>query len=669
MSEHIEDPANPSSLQGAAGGLGSPSEIDSPVRLVIIGGGPRAVSVLERLAQAVAVSGALAGSRGLEIHVVEPKSFGAGRVWQPEQTPSVCMNTLADAVTIFGETASGLVLGATEGPTLYEWALAERTAARAGNPSAVYRGFAPEVAAELDQLTPYSHPSRALFGSYLTWAFHTFVERLSASHRVTLHQARVTEIRSGSLDPFEPGAFDVVVLSNGTELPADAIIAATGWGEQPPAEHPSRAAYVGPDSPIEQKLELVKPGARAIVRGTGMSFFDLIALLYLDRGGSFELDPENPTRLVFHPGPGAPVLQVTSRRGLPFLPKSEYHQLPPKAELPRLRAIVGEIPSIAAHREAVPAAERVSFREVLWPAIIRDAWEAYLRTAAKTRGLTLDWDSVLDGLASHEISQLGAYVAGVLGEASPIELIPAAPRAASVAELTAAYRERIDRELSEAEAGIASPRKAALWVISAARKPVSLFGENGRLLREEPLPRAAAPLSGALTYEEFMAWAGYAGSGPPAFRTRELLALIDAGFITFLGGDVAVEETGAQWRATSPDSGREPVTGEVLVDAWMHSPDVRRAPGFFDSIPDRWRLFSREDAQGHRHPTGTVETDPTTRRLVRPDGQLDPRIHLIGIPTHGQFGDTTIAPMPRTNPRFIQETDAVVADVLSQFGS
>ena len=55
---------------------------------------------------------------------------------------------------------------------------------------------------------------------------------------------------------------------------------------------------------------------------------------------------------------------------------------------------------------------------------------------------------------------------------------------------------------------------------------------------------------------------------------------------------------------------------------------------------------------------------PSTRQLVRRDGTPDPRLHLVGIPTHAQLPDTTISPMPGTDPLMLQETDKVARHLI-----
>lgn len=51
-----------------------------------------------------------------------------------------------------------------------------------------------------------------------------------------------------------------------------------------------------------------------------------------------------------------------------------------------------------------------------------------------------------------------------------------------------------------------------------------------------------------------------------------------------------------------------------------------------------------------------------------PSGELDPRLHLIGIPTYAQHPDTTISPIPGTDPLMLRETDAAAIDALAATG-
>lgn len=50
--------------------------------------------------------------------------------------------------------------------------------------------------------------------------------------------------------------------------------------------------------------------------------------------------------------------------------------------------------------------------------------------------------------------------------------------------------------------------------------------------------------------------------------------------------------------------------------------------------------------------------------MVGASGEVDPRVHMIGIPLQEVRADMTISPMPRTDPLMLQETDAAAASAL-----
>ena len=158
------------------------------------------------------------------------------------------------------------------------------------------------------------------------------------------------------------------------------------------------------------------------------------------------------------------------------------------------------------------------------------------------------------------------------------------------------------------------------------------------------------------TYKEFMAFGQMVGSGPPLFRTRQLLALVDAGLVTFLGQRPQLE---IREKFTLRTAHGE-ASSTWLIDAWMHSPDVRRAGDpLAVSLNGRVRAFV-----DHGQATGSPETT-WNRRAVNPGGAEDPRLHIVGIPTYSQWPDTTISPMPGTDPLMLQETDRTAGSLLN----
>ena len=156
-----------------------------------------------------------------------------------------------------------------------------------------------------------------------------------------------------------------------------------------------------------------------------------------------------------------------------------------------------------------------------------------------------------------------------------------------------------------------------------------------------------------------------AGSGPPAFRTAELLCLVDAGYVRFLGAHptMVVDPETPAFVMTSPVTREEPVESRTLVDAWLHKPDVRStADPLSQQLKEagRMRTWLRGDGTASRAP----EVELATSRLIREGGQVDPRVHMVGIPLQDMRADMTISPMPRTDPLMLQETDGAAVSVL-----
>ncbi len=103
-----------------------------------------------------------------------------------------------------------------------------------------------------------------------------------------------------------------------------------------------------------------------------------------------------------------------------------------------------------------------------------------------------------------------------------------------------------------------------LWSLSQSRKPASILGAEGRYTRESRIGR----------YGQVMSFGQMIGSGPPLFRVRQLLALVDAGLAHFLGDHPTVSIEADHFTLTS---GPRSASAPTLVDAFMHRPDIRTA--------------------------------------------------------------------------------------------
>ncbi|MCX7543371.1 FAD/NAD(P)-binding protein [Corynebacterium sp. P5848] len=628
--------------------------------IAIIGAGPRGTSVLERLGAAVQ---AIPDQGPLTVHLIDDSQHGSGEIWRTDQPSELCMNTLAGAVTMFTEPGSTVSAPVFRGPTLYEWIqlLRGEKPDEAGIDAPVAEMFrmyrpAPAVAIafsdELRATRPESNPSRRLYGAYLRWFLDVTRRRLPPS--ITLHHHRS---RAVALAAAADGT-DEITLADGSVIRAGATVIAPGWQLSLPENAEQLDAsddltWIRPGNPADQPLDRVEPGATVLVRGLGMGFFDAMILLTAGRGGRFVDDPAARSGLRYLPSGREPRIVAASGRGYPLFPKSEYHTLPPRMPHRRLREVV---------RELSPGDTPIDFGEQVWPAVARDAHEAYYRALHRVhRDLAMD-PAELVGLIDHTpvadipralVGRIPAHpVFDPVAEADPLAargiIGPLSPE-----EFTTAVADGLTADITHAAAGRDSARKEGLWSIASARKTVSVLGANGRYTPDSRRGR----------YAWMMALGRLAGSGPPAFRTRELLALIDAGVVSFLGAHPTVGVTDGGYRMHSPTTDRA-ATARTLLDARLPAPDVRTTaePLMRDLLQrGRIRVFRLSDGST----TPSPEVDPVTQRVITADGAPDPRLHLIGIPTHAQMPDTMISPMPGTDATLLQTTDAAAVHALA----
>jgi hypothetical protein len=75
------------------------SSAPSTAALVVVGAGPRATGLLERIA--ANAPELWSGERELRIHLVDPHPPGPGRIWRHEQSPLLRMNSMAEDVSMF----------------------------------------------------------------------------------------------------------------------------------------------------------------------------------------------------------------------------------------------------------------------------------------------------------------------------------------------------------------------------------------------------------------------------------------------------------------------------------------------------------------------------------------------------------------------------------------
>ncbi|MFF9633638.1 FAD/NAD(P)-binding protein [Streptomyces bacillaris] len=591
--------------------------------LVVIGGGPRGTGVIERIA---ANARELYGDSPLDIHLVDPHPAGGGRIWRPDQSPLLWMNSMAEDVTMFTDDTVELAGPVVDGPALHAWA----EDVRAGR---VTPDAEPAVLAEIHGLTGQTFPSRRLQSAYLRWTYRRALAALPPT--VTVHEHRTTALAVTG----PRGGRQRVRLKDRTEpLLADLVVLTVGHLDAEPdpeqAELSDFAARHGlihlpPDFTADTDLSALPAGEPVIVRGFGLAFVDLMVLLTEGRGGRHENG-------VYVPSGQEPVLYVGSRRGVPYHSKIGYTWTGERPPPPRYLT-----PEWADGLLGRPGP--LDFRRDVWPLVAKELGHAHYhrlftahpeRTALEFEVFEAKYAAAdpgspeLDGLVAAavpdpadrlDLEALDQPLDGVTYESA--EALQDGLRAYITADLTRRHDPEHSTDLA-----------VFVGLLSAYAQLVRLGDIGGW-------------------------WHGffsYLASGPPGPRLEQLLALSRAGIVRFLGASVTVtaDEERGLFRASSPTVPGARTEARALVEARLPDPSLRHT-----ASPLLRALYEGGAAVTD---TGLLAVDPADSRVLDREGTPHPRRFALGpFTTARNSGAFT---RPRTGgPAFRQNDDAARA--------
>ncbi|MFC8080790.1 FAD/NAD(P)-binding protein [Streptomyces sp. NPDC057307] len=633
----------------------------------LVGAGPRGLSVLERLCANERKSPA---HPAVTVHIVEPYAPGPGKVWRTGQSRRLLMNTVASQVTVFTDHTVTMGGPVEEGPSLYAWA--GDLALRSADPGVRAR-FAPEVLAEAGRLGPDDYPTRAFYGAYLEDAFRTVREAAPAHVTVVEHRTSAVALH----DEVRPGGSQTVLLANGTRLTGlDAVVLSQGHvpaaptsGQRALASAAARhgLTYLAPANPADLDLSVVAPGETVFVRGLGLNFFDVLALLTEDRGGTFVRDGGRPR---YRPSGREPRIVAGSRRGVPYHARGENQKGPYGRHEPRLltlRAVAG------LHRRAEDG-ERLSFRTDLWPLIAKEVESVYYGTLLSARGRRREREPfVRDFLAAPDRAAEARLLdaAGIAPDERWDWEALAHPWRGRDLRDRAGHRAWLLRHLAEdvreARAGNTDgPLKAALDVLRDLRNEIRAAVDHGRLeggSYQDDLQSWYTPLNAFLSI------------GPPVSRVEELIALVEAGVVEILGPDVRVSapdpgEQSGRRAAFTVVSGVVPgpaVRATALVEARLPEPDLTRTadPLLRGLLQDGQAARFRIDGScGTGFITRGLAVTERPYRLVDAAGRAHPRRFALGVPTEGVHWVTAAGIRPGVDSMTLGDADAIARAVL-----
>jgi uncharacterized NAD(P)/FAD-binding protein YdhS len=608
--------------------------------IVVVGAGPTAIGVLERL---VASAPELSRGGRLQVHLVDPHPPGGGRVWRSAQPSLLWANSPAADVTLLPDPSVTVDGPVGEGTTLWQWVEAVGRSLPTGDP----------VGEEARRVTPTSFPSRPLVNAYLGWVLSEVVSAARPWVDVHLHECRAVDVRvrTDGVD---------VELADGRVLPADLAVLAQGHldAHATPDEQAVRqraaeagATYLPTGYTADLDLSVLAPGEPVLVRGAGLAFVDLMVLLTSGRGGRFVPDGE---RLRYLPSGREPVLYVGSRRGVPYRAKLGY--VWPGPPVP-LRFFTPEA------LDATFGSDRqLDLRADLAPVIARElGWAHYTELfRAHPERTALPWVEFAERYAANNdpvgIAELAARA--VPDPADRLDLTArdrplAGSRFASADRLQEAVRGLVRADLARSADPGHSTDAAVFTALLFCHGTIAGLVAAGRLT-----PRSEA--------EDVAGWwmnlFSYLASGPPAPRLAELLALSRAGVLQFLGADTrfSLDAGAGVFRARSASVDRV-VEARAMVEARVPAPSISATPDeLLTSLVTRGvaaeKVLADPVADGGVRGTGRLHVD-AAQRVVSATGQPQDRLFAVGFWTSG--AQVAAFARPRTNAPFFRQNDAL----------
>ncbi len=625
------------------GGGGSPApRLDPAMRvgpasgaeIAIIGLGAWGLCVLER----VVGTARLAAHRGLaaviRVHVIEPNRPGVG-VYSVTEPDYFLLNTPCGQVSLQAwqdESARG-------GPCvgLHEW-VTRRGYRWVGDVCRVDPCGRP--------ISPDDYLPRRLMGEYLEWFFRELVAAAPPHVAITHHSTVAIDVRR------ESAGGERVVLANGGELVVDRVVLTSGHTAN--LERPDGVAV--PPYPVSTYADRVAAGTPVVVAGMGLVAADVVAAMTVGRGGAFR---PRGDRLRYVPSGQEPLIQLFSRGGVPHCAKAvgapdATDEFEPGIFTPE--AVAG----LRLRSASGGGSARLDARRDVLPLLGEEMQLRYYEQAARLGGGEAAGQRARRQLvAAHRAGAMAAAVQQMEqrhGRFEPLEhLFPADGRTfAGRADYEAFVYGMVEQDLREAMVpGGASPTKAAYEVLRFLRDPVRRVIEFGGLAADSHLD-FFANVRGRMTRLV---------AGPPAVRSQQLLALMDAGVVQAPFGpspEVTVGRDGADVRSTRlarPHAGRV----GIVVRGYFEDPAVdRSASELLTRLHGRGRLqqLSRDGRS-----LGSVELTPDFHP-VNAWGEPEPTLFVFGAVTEGVRYFTHYVPSPKSRLRAVIDAQACAEEML-----
>jgi uncharacterized NAD(P)/FAD-binding protein YdhS len=609
------------------------------VKLVIVGLGAWGCCALERLVDAMGDERP-AAVRRVTVHVVEPGIPGPG-VYDVDQPSYLLLNTPAGQISLYpwperSERPAYAV-------SFLEWIEAQG-----------YRwvGDACHIDPSGRPISEHDFVPRSLLGRYLTWFYQALVRAAPPGLRI-LHHPHVAEDVVATADGRER-----VLLDDGSTILADHVVLTTGHTANLPAPATDGAIDLVRPYPVQGYADRPITGLSVGVAGMGLVGIDVVMALTLGRGGSFT--PAERGRVRYRRSGREPVVQLFSRGGAPYLAKpvaaideTDDYDLgictPDALDQLQGGGATGR-----------PRVELDLRREVL-PLVFAEMQLRYYEQAARlSHGPAAAGrvrSALIEGHRSGTFPEKIERHAAVHGVFDPAAYLFANEVRSypSAKDFEDRFYAAVDADLTEALVeGGASPVKAGLEVLRFVRDPLRHVIEWRGLT-----------LSSYLDFRANIAHQiNRLNAGPPAERSAQLLALIDAGVVQVRTGQQPVlEATGEGLRLRSRHLEREAIIPLGLcIEGHLEDPALERsATRLLSRLAERGRLCQLHYGDVD---VGSVELDEDSHPIDR-SGSLQARLWVFGALTEGVRYFTHYLPSPKSRLRVFLDVEACIDKILA----
>jgi hypothetical protein len=601
------------------------------MEIAIIGLGSWGLSFLERI-----VTGSRSQWGPVRVHIVEPGMPGSG-VYAVDQPDYLILNTPCGQVSLYPWQDVGPSPEYAVG--LYEWVTA-----------AGYRwvGDSCKIRPEGRKISPDDYIPRRLMGEYLQWFYGKLVASAPAKLDIVHHHTEAVNIVP------EPSGRELVLLADGGQFAVDHVILTSGHTDN--VAPPYDPAIVARPYPVGRYVDKIGRGATVAVEGMGLVATDVVMALTLGKGGSFT---ENGDRLRYVRSGEEPSLRLFSRSGFPYTAKA----VATVDESDEYEAAICTRQAIA-DIQGGPGPGRprrqIDFRSTVLPLILGEMQIRYYTQSAFLSAGRAASDELRKRLArawsDGSYSSLVRSLSASYGEFDPAwHFFGPHGDCVSSKDYESQIYSIVEADLVEALRGGSAPVKSAYEVLRHVRDLMRTVIEFKGLTLESYLDFR----------DKIKTRVNRLVAGPPAVRSKQLLALIDAEVVTVPFGPLPVISPGAAGGfVLSSRRFEQPYSESVqrLIHGHLENPTICRSSSSL--LRRLWQDGRLQPLSYGGQEVGSVSLTETFHPI---DAWGEParRIWVFGSLTEGVRYFTHYVPSPKSRLRAFLDAQRCVEEILA----